>query len=108
MIQGVRRLAWIVGAILIHASVVQASAVEGVDMPSLDLLKWAFTQGGLVIVTLTILWSYRKDFRGVLAEQQTQIAVLTKLVQETTAAMQNFAASSDKLSDAVDRLHTRL
>lgn len=96
------------GAILAHSTLVQASTETPSDMPTLDMLKWAFTQGGLVLVTLVVLWSYRKDFQGVLSKQQDQITVLTGLVKEATAAMQHAASASEELKNAVERLQSRL
>ena len=54
---------------------------------TIETIKWAFTQGGLAIVTLAIGWSYRRDFLRVVAAKDAQLEVVTGLVESNTEAM---------------------
>ena len=103
----VRFIAYMVGIVLLWTSIALASADESsvrIDGTQIDLLKWGVTQGGLVLVTMIILWSYRRDFGRLLAEQRSELDVITALVKEASAAMTASAAASRDAASAIDRL----
>jgi len=68
------------------------------------LLKYAITQGGLALVVLVLLWSYRRDFTRVLAEQQDRLTVMSTMIATTTAALTQAAAAQDRLARAIESL----
>lgn len=91
-----------VGIVLVGDSVTQAQAAGAPGSAAdLDLVRWAMTQGGLVLVTLVLLWSYRRDFKTVLAAQDQVIGVLTGLVRETTIAIEDSAAAKRELAQVI-------
>jgi len=113
---GVRVAAYSIGGALLTASVVLAGTEPHASESGaqLDLIKWAVTQGGLVLVTLVILWSYRKDFRTVLMmkDEQAKILiareqVLIDLIGKVTTAMTINADASQMLTRAIERLEAR-
>jgi hypothetical protein len=103
----IRGIAYIAGFVLLNASLVlarePAAAGGSADVAQIDLVKWGITQGGLVLVTLVILWSYRRDFNTVLATQRSEIEVLTELVTKSTAAMTDAAAASREQTRSIER-----
>lgn len=72
-----------------------------------SLVKYAITQGGLVLVVIVLLWSYRRDFTRVLGEQQDRLAVMTELVQLSTTALTRSADASDRMARAVENMERR-
>lgn len=56
-----------------------------------DFVKWALTQGGLVIVLIIVGWSYRRDLTRLLQEEKERTKILTDLVQESTTALTRMA-----------------
>jgi hypothetical protein len=56
-----------------------------------DFLKWALTQGGLVLVLIVVFWSYRRDFVGILRQEQERTKILTDLVSQSTVALTRMA-----------------
>jgi hypothetical protein len=106
----IRRVAFGVGAVLLFNSMTLASAqtIEpGEPGLHIEFWKWAVTQGGLVIVTLVILWSYRKDFKSVLAENKEFLSVVAGLVKDSVASTTEGAAASRAVAEALDRLERR-
>lgn len=90
---------------LIVATVI-AAAVEPI-LAEPDLLKYAFTQGGLLIVVLVLLWSYRKDTMGVLNLERERVTILTELVgssRETMARSADAIAAQAKSIDGLARV----
>lgn len=69
-----------------------------------ELARWAVTQGGLLVVVLVVIWSYRRDFsRSVTAERERADRAMT-MMERTIAAT---VAHSDALrvqTDCVNRL----
>jgi hypothetical protein len=61
-----------------------------------DFLKWALTQGGLTVVLLFTLWSYRRDLARVIREEEARTQVLTSIVEKSTAALVHMA---DEVND---------
>jgi len=49
------------------------SGDTGMGQTETDLVKWAFTQGGLMLVLIVVLISYRRDFFRKNEGQQAQI-----------------------------------
>ncbi len=72
-----------------------------------SLLKYAITQGGLVLVVIVLLWSYRRDFTRVLTEQQDRLSVMTNIVQVSTAALTRSADASERMARAVENMERR-
>lgn len=86
-------------------------AVIAISIESLgdvDLFRYAMTQGGLLVVVLVLLWSYRKDLKASNAKQDERIEVLTNLVATNTAAMTRAAAASEANEKAAHRLSRAL
>lgn len=99
----VRITAYVVGAALVFDSF--QLAAQPIDGPAgsiggfpVDLAKWAMTQGGLVVVTLVILWSYRRDFKKVIEAQQQELGVVTELAKECSAHIAQSAAAQREAS----------
>lgn len=65
-----------------------------------DLLRYAITQGGLLAVVLVLLWSIRLESR----RKDDRLAVLTKLVADSTAALTKNTEQGDRLARAVENL----
>lgn len=72
--------------------------------PEIDILKWGLTQGGLVIIVLILLWSYRRDFTRLMARDEEKIAVLTDLIGQTRSELAKSSAVVDSVKGAVDDL----
>ncbi len=58
-----------------------------------DILRWVLTQGGLAVVVLVVLWSYRKDLTRIQAKDQEKTELLIDLVRNVTVALQELKAS---------------
>lgn len=101
----IRFAAYVAGIFLLLSSVGLAQDADGSRLSTdLDLLKWAVTQGGLVLVTLTILWSYRKDFRSLLAEEHQRVEILSQLVRDCTSASAAQAETLRELTRVIDNM----
>ena len=68
------------------SAVVALAAVEPI-VGDVDLYKYAITQGGLLAVVLVLLWSYRRDFKRIVDDQQARLGVMTELVQCSATAL---------------------
>ena len=83
-------------------SIAQAQVADTVlDKVDLDITRWAITQGGLALVTLVLFWSYRRDFKTVLANQEDKVQVLTCLVRDTQMAITDAANAKRELTQAI-------
>ena len=106
----VRVVAYGVGLYLVASSVAMAQtpavAHAGFE-PDADLVKWGITQGGLVLVTLVILWSYRKDFKTLLSEEHQKTEVLARLVAENSEAKAVHAETLRELVRVIDNLRNQ-
>lgn len=69
-----------------------------------DLVRYAITQGGLLAVVLVLLWSYRRDWTNIVDQRGEHIAVLTNLVQQSTTAQANSAASLASMAEAIKEM----
>lgn len=100
----VRLTAYAVGAALVFDSFQLAAqpleSTGSIGGFPVDLAKWAMTQGGLVVVTLVILWSYRRDFKRVIEAQQQELGVVTELVRDSSRHIAESAASQQALAQA--------
>jgi hypothetical protein len=106
----IRRVSYGAGAILLLNSMTLASAQPlepGHPGMQIEFWKWAITQGGLVVVTLVILWSYRKDFKSVLAQNRESLSVIAGLVKDNAVSITEGAAAARAVSEALDRLERR-
>lgn len=69
-----------------------------------DFWRWAIIQGGLLVALVIVLWSYRKDLVGTLAEERDREKLLVDLVERSTSASNKTAAASESNERAVSRL----
>ena len=67
-----------------------------------DLLRYAMTQGGLLLVVIVLFWSYRRDFLRIQARDDEKIAILTDLVAKSTIAHEHAGAAVVALTKVVD------
>lgn len=74
-----------------------ASQISTVAAPSagpskeIELLQWGVTQGGLVLVVLVVVWSYRRDFQRVFDAERTKSSELLLALQASTTALTSHA-----------------
>jgi hypothetical protein len=73
---------------------VRASAQAGTTVGSpvlnateVQLFQWAVTQGGLVVVVLVVIWSYRRDFHRVFQSETQRSQELIMTLQSSTTAL---------------------
>lgn len=93
----------------------------GIGATEIDLVKWGFTQGGLTLVLIVVLVSYRRDFfrknegaqreiDAVRDEKRDQVAVLDKcanaMLQQAVATLANTKAT-EHLAQNVNNLAER-
>lgn len=52
-----------------------------------DFVKWAFTQGGLLLALFGLGWSYRRDLIGIIKQQEDRNKILMEFIQESTKAL---------------------
>lgn len=105
----IRAVAYVAGTCLVLNSVALAQNLgTPVGSTDLDLVKWGLTQGGLVLVTLVILWSYRKDFKSVLAETRAELTVAVTLAKECSAHIAASSETNRSLTKALDELRAKL
>jgi hypothetical protein len=61
-----------------------------------QLLQWAVTQGGLVLVVLVVVWSYRRDFQRLFAAENGRTTELMLALQNASSAL---AAHAETMRD---------
>ena len=61
-----------------------------------SFVRWMLTQGGLTVLLIVVLWSYRRDLVRIGAKDEEKIAVLTQLVSDNIQAM-------TRLTDVIER-----
>lgn len=83
---------------------VEAASSTGASAVSEDFLKWALTQGGLVLVVLVVFWSYRRDFIRRVVREEEKVAILTEIAAESRAAVVQAVAQNTATEKAVHRL----
>lgn len=69
-----------------------------------DFWRWTILQGGLFLALVIVLWNYRKDLVGTLAEERDREKLLVELVERSTTASNKAAAASEANERAVSRL----
>lgn len=57
----------------------------------IQLLQWGVTQGGLVLVILVVVWSYRRDFHRLFNAERDRTAELMIALQGSSAALSTHA-----------------
>jgi len=57
----------------------------------IQLLQWGVTQGGLVLVILVVVWSYRRDFQRLFSAERDRTAELMLALQGASAALSTHA-----------------
>jgi len=87
----------------------QGGTIEGPEQ--VDLIKWAVTQGGLTLLLLLVLLSYRRDFFRRIEQKADELAAaieekrdMKALIRENSAAMQAHAIAVVRNTDATERL----
>ena len=93
-------------AVRASAQVPAVPASGAVSQTEIQLAQWAITQGGLVVVVLVVIWSYRRDFHRIFQSeyQRTQELILT--VQASTSALTMHAEMMRERASA-DREHVK-
>jgi hypothetical protein len=92
--------------VLMLSAALLATAAEPI-VGDADLVRYAITQGGLLAVVLVLLWSYRRDSMRMLLERENRLAVMTELVQASTAALTRSAEACERMARAVENLERR-
>ena len=67
-----------------------------------DLLRYAMTQGGLMLVVIVILWSYRRDFTRIQQRDDEKVAILIELVSKNIAALEHTGATNASLTRVIE------
>ncbi len=65
-----------------------------------EMLQWAVTQGGLVLVVLVVVWSYRRDFTRLFAVERERTSELLLALQQSTTALATHAEMMREASAA--------
>jgi hypothetical protein len=87
------------------AAQVPAAAPSGaIGQTEIQLAQWAVTQGGLVLVVLVVIWSYRRDFHRIFQAESERTQALLSTVQASTAALTMHAEAMRDRSSS-DREH---
>lgn len=96
-------LMWFVAppAMTVASQSEQSTASAGADP---EFVKWAFTQGGLVLVVLILGWSYRRDMLRIAAKDGEKIELLTELVRDASTAVQASTSQSAATEKSIHRL----
>jgi len=83
----------VVAILLFSANGLLANQNGTIPLPvnQVDFIKWILTQGGLVVVLLAIVWSYRRDLVTVVKQGDERNKILIDLVRENTAALTKHA-----------------
>jgi hypothetical protein len=69
-----------------------------------NFVKWALTQGGLSIVLLVVLWSYRRDLQRAAEAKEQTVTVLMDMVSQNMQVLTKLTAVVESLSIEVRRL----
>jgi hypothetical protein len=70
----------------------------------IEFYKWAVTQGGLVLVILVVLWTYRRDMQRISAKDAEKTEILTDLVADSKVAIQAATSQSAATEKSIHRL----
>lgn len=83
----------------------------GMGATEIDLVKWGFTQGGLTLVLLVVLGSYRRDFFRKSEAKQAEIDLLREeklmlagVIRDSTKAMVDQAVATNANTKATELL----
>jgi len=105
--RALRMLALVLSLLLFSTGAIGQSPVlasESLGETQTELAKWAVTQGGLFLVVLLLVWSYRRDFTRVLAGEQDRADRALTLMQATTAALVTHSEALRVLTNCVNTL----
>lgn len=91
------------GRLLTIALATTAAGLELVT-PDVDLIRYGITQGGLFLVILFVLWSYRRDFRRIVDRDEERLQVFAGIVQGNTTAMVQMTEALGQQKEATHRL----
>lgn len=107
-----RRMAAVIGCVLamaVHAAAAQAGgsaqAPQGGGLEA-EILRYAVTQGGLLIVIILLLWRDREAREQLLAREQKILDALTAVTVATTQRSERADAETeaiDKFREVVER-----
>lgn len=96
------------GAVIMILSTAELLA-QGLDFSPAgqeNLVRYAITQGGLLIVLIIGAWMYRRDFVNIFNRQSETITVLSTALSASTAAISSTRAAVESLDRNVERLVT--
>ncbi|MEN6605919.1 MAG: hypothetical protein ABFD60_01650 [Bryobacteraceae bacterium] len=72
----------------LRASAQTLTPAIGVAGPAeTQLFQWAVTQGGLVLVVLVVVWSYRRDFSRIFNVEKERTTELLLALQQSSSAL---------------------
>jgi hypothetical protein len=79
---------------------------DGLDMTpqQTEFVQWAMTQGGVTLVLLVLMWSYRRDFKGILNRSTDENQELRYLLKENAAAATATALAIAQNTNATNNL----
>ena len=66
-----------------------------------EFFKWAISQGGLAVITIIIVWSYRKDLGEVLSSHKDKIEILKAERSELMDLIRANTEAMTRLADTV-------
>lgn len=72
-----------------------------------DVIKYAITQGGLLLVVLVLLWFIRTRWEAESKRKDDRLEALTALVVSSTTALTKNNETSERLARAVENLNGR-
>lgn len=72
-----------------------------------DVIKYAITQGGLLLVVLVLLWFIRTRAEAESKRKDDRLEALTALVVSSTTALTKNNETSERLARAVENLNGR-
>lgn len=85
-------------------SIDPSAAASGLDS---NFVKWSLTQGGLTIVLIMVLWSYRRDLQRVSEAKEQTITVLMQMVTQNITINTKLTTLVESLSVEIRRLEEK-
>ena len=100
----------------VSSATIQQPVTDGLPTESYtDLVKWGVTQGGITLVLVVVLWSYRREFLRKAEKQDSIIEVLRdekkllmEVIKENTAASLSQALATAANTQATQSLATNV
>lgn len=82
------------------AQVPAVSTTGAISPTEMQLAQWAITQGGLVVVVLVIIWSYRRDFHRIFQSEHERSKELIMALEASTSALSTHAEMMRNVAQA--------